>query len=194
MLQLRNYERLAELLIGATDLASLMQQHDPRFEDRVLDWFGTLANELKQNRLPEAARVSAHHLQLLAAKRARTPEPGAAPRTRRARFLAQASEAVQRTVELVSASLAADRASIGEVEGMAASMAAAILNNGIKLTELGADHSERMLQLIAHLKRNASTKDAVIHLEGRVGALDLMILMDRALSRLERERKTRLEG
>lgn len=60
------------------------------------------------------------------------------------------------------------------MEETATSLAATILSNGIKLTDLGADHSERMQQLIARLKLNASRKDTVIHLEGRVGALDLM--------------------
>lgn len=173
MLRLMQYEELAQLLLGATDVLGAFRRQDPGFEARALAWLGDVEEALRNNRLGLSATVAAARTQLIAGRagRGRAVRDGQRP-TRSAR-LSETVGVVRSTVEQLTEELRATRARLDEADALARQVLALGAATGVLSGGMGE------AECFARLRADPHTAGGIVQLLALVGAQDALVVIGR---------------
>ena len=161
-------------------LVEAQQQRALDFPARVLAWLQNLEDLLSARRVSQVSGISAVRSALVAAQRGNFPAGSEVHgRLTRTRLLeGVASQSLQRGVQLLEDLIKVDRARFEEGAKIAQQIIAAGLSRGV-IERRGGDRINRTRQL---LSTNNDLEAGCVHLEGLVGPVDALMLLDRALA------------
>lgn len=187
MLRLLQVEEMERLLLELPALVRLQERRSTEFPPRAAAWLASLEEALSANRLYQAGLVAGIRSNLTLADQGQIPG-GLEYRGRptRTRVMASAaSEAVQRSAEVVVSVIGENRPRIGEAERVAQQIIAAIRSHGLPPRPEGMANETYLRMLRLTLSKNAELENVLVHLEGLVGPQDALVLLDRAIAASE---------
>ncbi len=185
MLRIASVEEIEALLLELPDLVRLQQDRSARFPERTSAWLVGLEDAFVANRLPQAGAIAALRSGLVAADQGLQPaglEFRGRP-TRSRMVVALASQAIQRAVAVAAPVVDENRPRLAEAERVAQQIvAAARARASIPAQARGTANADYLRVVRRSLTASEDLENAMVHLEGLVGAYDALILLDRALA------------
>ena len=187
MLRLLQVEEIERLLLELPALVGLQERRSTDFAPRAASWLGSLEEVLSANRLYQAGLVAGIRSNLTLADQGQiSGDFQYRGRPTRTRVMASAaSEALQRSAEIVAGVLGDNRARIGDAERVAQQVIAALRSHGLPPRPEGMANETYLRTLRASLSQNADLETVLVHLEGLVGSQDALVLLDRAIAASE---------
>lgn len=187
MLRLIQVEEIERLLLELPELVRLQERRSADFPARASAWLTSVEEVMSANRLYQAGLVAGVRSNLALADQGQIPT-GLVYRGRptRTRVMASAaSEALQRSAEIVAAVMADNRPRIAEAERLAQQIIAVLRSHGLPPKPKELPNEIYLRSLRSSLSQNSDLENVLIHLEGLVGPQDALVLLDRALAASE---------
>ena len=185
MLRIAQVQEIEELLLQLPDLVEQQERRATGFPHNADLWLKSLERAFVANRQYQGGSIAALRGGLVAAQLGQKPvELEFRSHAGRARVLsAVASQAIQRAADVAAAVLAGDRARLGEAERVAQHIVAAAASRGLVVPREASVSSAEYLGALRHsLAASEDLETAAVHLEGLVGPVDALVLIDRALT------------
>lgn len=183
MLRLLNLEEIEGALLQVPSLVHGQKQRSPDFASSVIKWLEQVEQVLSANRIAKAGAIAALRSELLSVERNQAPAVQFRGKPTKAQMLAAAaSQSLQKAADVVSNLIDHHRPRFVEAERIAHQVVAAARARRL-LANASADEGDRTGSLRAlhqRLRQDGDLAAATVHLEGLVGAHDLLILLDRA--------------
>lgn len=193
MLRLIQMEEIERLLLDLPDLVRLQERRSTDFPARASGWLASLEEVLSANRLYHAGLVAGIRSNLTLADQGQVPA-GLEYRGRptRTRVMASAaSEALQRSAEIVAGVLAENHPRFMEAERVAQQIIAALRSHGLLRKPDEMTNEAYLRSLRSSLSQHSDLENVLVHLEGLVGPQDALVLLDRAIAASEPATETK---
>jgi hypothetical protein len=185
VLRIVNLEEIEGLLLALPNLVKVQETGGGDFPERVATWLEQLEKVLAANRLVQAASIAALRSAAAAAATGSIPvglQMRGAQTHRRFVFMV-ASHLLQRACDIASAVVAENKPRLAEGERVAHQLVAVACSRDLLIPrQAGADNTQYLRSLRRGLAASQDLENAVVHLEGLVGAHDALILLDRAVA------------
>lgn len=186
-LTLLQYEEVVGLLGRTVPLVDLLESRGSGYSDEVLRWLKDVETSLVGCRVPAVSRVAACRAALLGAARGvHVPEVVIAGRpTQRKVRDATASLVLRQCVDLLQDVIAERRATFEEAERIAGQVVAVVQLRGWLGGTFSQGRQRGLEALLARMASDADLANAHARLLAIVGRSDVLILLDRALAKVE---------
>jgi hypothetical protein len=183
MLRIVQLEEIEQKLLEVPALVEGCENHD--FTGSVEYWLREVDEILQRNRLAVAGKIAGLRGILLSVRKGALAQgiEITGRSTLRKRLTATALDAINRTANIVDASIQGDRVRINEAERIALQLVSVSRACGlIEGDGANQDGPAYARHLIMAMKSTKATIQGVIQLEGLVGTSDAIILIDRSLN------------
>lgn len=184
MLKIRQLEEIESKLLEVSDLVKIQNESYIDFLNNLDKWLVDLSRILEKNRLAISGNISALRGSLISTRNGAIYEniDFIKRPTQSKRLTAAGLDILNRTVNLVAASINSDRVRFDEADKIALQLLAIASVAGMYEDENKNPNLEFAKDLLLQMKTNNSTVQGVVQLEGLVGQSDAIIFIHRLLS------------
>lgn len=196
MLPLLHLEILQKRLRSIPELVDSQQKRLYTFPEEVLDWLKQAETELENAHLHVVSEIASLRSRLLVTLHGSEDGVGHGA-TQRKRRESVASSVLQEAQQIITRAIDPKIEQIREAEGLAMSVAAVARAKGViqQASEI-ASHQEALQFVHGAMSQDPDTGAAIVHITGLLGAIEVLIVLDRAIPELHNQSTTapRIQG
>jgi hypothetical protein len=185
LLRLLNLEEIQGLLLKLPSIVDLQEKRDPAFILRVKDWLSSLEKALGNNRMPLAGMIAGFRASLISAERGTMPEGVESRRHASGGNLKEAAAvgAVRKAANAVYDAVKPDAERVSEAERRVRQLVAVARSKGIiNHIEGNINFTENLSNLWQSMAADSDICPGTIGVEGLIGPIDALFLLDRAIA------------
>jgi hypothetical protein len=177
-------EEVEAQLAEVPTLVRRYDERDPEFAGAVKSWLKTTEDRLGRHGMSVASEVAASRGELIACERGYRDGPaGAGPRGRKYRE-ARAAELLKHATGTVLNAIQSRRSQIDEAERVMMQIIAVADRLGLVPTESGEGHTAYLQGVLQALTNRPELSSLVVHVTGLLGRADVLVVLDRSISRV----------
>lgn len=177
-------EEVEAQLTKVPGLVRRLDERDPEFSAAVQSWLKAIEDTLGHHGMPVASEIAASRGELIARERGhRDGTSGAVLRGRKYRE-SRAAELLKRVTGLVLNAIQQRRSQLDEAERVMMQIVAVADRLGLIPAESGEGHTGYLQTVLQALVNRPELSSLVVHVTGLLGTVDVLIILDRSISRV----------
>jgi len=159
-------------------------ERDPEFVSAVKSWLKDTEDTLGRYGMPVASEIAASRGELIACERGHRDGPaGAGPRGRAYRE-GRAAEVLKHATGTVLSAIQQRRGQLDEAERVMMQIVAVADRLGLVPAESGQGHTAYLQAVLQAIADRPELSSLVVHVTGLLGKADVLIVLDRSISRV----------